>query len=157
MSDEKKKMEKEKLKERVRMYREKKSGGKKKETLTSALWAPGLLYGETELYKRNNEVEKNRIRKKRLYQTNEEKIAENLEAKIRMRKMRKNYTIEEKLTRNSEAKMRMRKLSEKLTDEEKQTKRDKNRERMKKSRMEKYHDKNYFDKESSSVQILSRK
>ena len=67
MSDEKKKLEKEKLKERVRMYREKKSGGKKKETLTSALWAPGLLYGETELYKRNNEREKNRIREKRLY------------------------------------------------------------------------------------------
>ena len=44
----------------------------------------------------------------------------------------------------------MRKLSEKLTDEEKQTKRDKNRERMKKSRIEKYYDKNDFDKESSS-------
>ena len=150
MSDEKKKIEKEKLKERMRKHREKKVAGKKKETLTSALWAPGLLYGETELYKRNNEIEKNRIREKRLHQTNEEKNAENLEAKIRMRKLRKNYTIEEKAAMNSESKMRMRKLSEKLTDEEKQTKREKNRARMKKSRMEKYYDKNDFDKESSS-------
>ena len=67
MSDEKKKMEKEKLKERMRKLREKKSGGEKKETLTSALWAPGLLYGETELYKRNNEVAKKRIREIRLH------------------------------------------------------------------------------------------
>ena len=64
MSDEKKKIEKEKLKERMRKHRGKKSGGDKKATLTSTLWAPGLLYGETELYKRDSEIAKNKMRKK---------------------------------------------------------------------------------------------
>ena len=100
MSDKKKKIEKEKLKERMRKHRGKKSGGEKKETLTSTLWAPGLLYGETELYKRDSEIARNKMREKRLHQTSEEKIAKNLEAKIRMREMRNNYTIEEKAARN---------------------------------------------------------
>ena len=58
MSVEKKEIEKEKMKERMRKHRGKKSGGEKKETLTSALWATGLLYRETELYKRNSEIAK---------------------------------------------------------------------------------------------------
>ena len=52
-------IEKEKLKDRMRKLRESKAGIKKKETLTSVLWAPWLKYGESELYKRNKDMDKN--------------------------------------------------------------------------------------------------
>ena len=45
MSEEKRKIENEKLKERMKNLRERKGEpGKKREMLTSTLWGPGLLY-----------------------------------------------------------------------------------------------------------------
>ena len=83
MSDEKREIEKEKLKERMRKHRGKKSGGEKKETLTSALWAPGLLYGDTELYERNNEKAKIVMREKRLKQA----VAELCQTQVKLEVM----------------------------------------------------------------------
>ena len=45
MSDEEKNIEREKLKVRMRNLR-----GEKRVTLTSTMWAPGLVYGDSELY-----------------------------------------------------------------------------------------------------------
>ena len=65
MSDEEKNIEKGKLKERMRNLRERtKPQGEKRVTMTSTLWAPGQLYGESELYLRNNKMAKKRLQEK---------------------------------------------------------------------------------------------
>ena len=97
----------------MRKLRESKPGIEKKETLTSALWAPWLTYGESELYKRNKELDKNRIKEKRAKQNGKEIEAENLEARIRMRQKRENQTNEERTTEKLETKMRVREIRKK--------------------------------------------
>lgn len=86
--------------------------------MTSALWAPWLTYGESELYKRNKELDKNRIKEKRAKQNGKEIEAENLEARIRMRQKRENQTNEERTTEKLETKMRVREIRKKQTNEE---------------------------------------
>ena len=93
MSDEEKNKEKEKLNERMRNLRERtKPQGEKKVTMTSTLWAPGQLYGESELYLQNNKMAKKRLKGKREKFTSEERENENKEAKIRMRELRDKQT-----------------------------------------------------------------
>jgi len=132
MSDEKKEVEKQKLKERMNKLRQEMSQieinqerkaarermGKlrdekltvknRKETLTSALWEPGLLFGESQLYMRQKEMEKNRIKEKRKNMSDQEREAEKQGAKKRMRKRRLNQTREERQVQNERNKKRMR-------------------------------------------------
>lgn len=111
MSEEKRKIEKEKLKERMKKLRERKGEpGKKKETLTCTLWGPGLLYGETELYKRYQEMDKLRMREKRAKFNDEERKIDNQEAKLRMRERREQQTDAEREDQNQKNKERMRSL-----------------------------------------------
>ena len=111
MSEEKRKIENEKLKERMKMLRERKGEpGKKRETLTSALWGPGLLYGETELYRRYQEMDKLRMKEKRANFNDEVKKTENQEAKLRMRERREHQTDGEREDQNQKNKERMRRL-----------------------------------------------
>ena len=101
MSEEKRKIENEKLKEGVKMLRERKGEpGKKRETLTSTLWGPGLLYGETELYRRYQEMDKLRMKEKRANFNDEERKLENQEAKLRMRERREHQTDGEREDQN---------------------------------------------------------
>ena len=80
MSDEEKNIEKEKLKERMRNLRERtKPQGEKKVTMTSTLWAPGQLYGESDLYLRNNKMAQKRLKEKRENFTSEVKKNERIE------------------------------------------------------------------------------
>ena len=130
-------IEKEKLKDRMRKLRESKAGIKKKETLTSVLWAPWLKYGESELYKRNKDMDKNRIKEKRAKQNGEEIKTENLKARIRMRKKREKQTNEERITEKLETKMRVREIRNKQTNEEVIVDNEKSKMRMRKRR-EKY-------------------
>ena len=83
---------------RVRMGKlrdEKLTVKNRKETLTSALWEPGLLFCESQLYMRQKEMEKNRIKEKRKNMSDQEREAEKQGAKKRMRKRRLNMTREE--------------------------------------------------------------
>ena len=43
-------------------------------TLISTLWAPGLTYGESDLYIRNKEMDKQRIKEKRKKFTDEQRV-----------------------------------------------------------------------------------
>ena len=129
MSDEEKNIEREKLKVRMRNLR-----GEKRVTLTSTMWAPGLVYGESELYLRNNEMAKQRIKEKRKKFSSEEKKAENKEAMLRMREVRHKKTDEERKETNYKAKIRMKETREKYTDEKRQVMNDRNKERMRKTR-----------------------
>ena len=111
MTESEKNKEKKVDRERKKELRAKEGIQKEKtETLISTLWEPGLLFGETELYKRQKEMEKKRIKEKRATFTPEEKEAENKEAKIRMKKIRENQTDEERQSQNQKSKERMRKL-----------------------------------------------
>ena len=111
MSEEKRKIENEKLKERVKMLRERKGEpGKKRETLTSTLWGPGLLYRETELYRRYQEMDKLRMKEKRANFNDEERKLENQEAKLRMRERREHQTDGEREDQNQKNNERMRRL-----------------------------------------------
>ena len=111
--------EKDKVKKEKKEYMRKRRSEKgtkmdSKETLTSKLWGPGLLFGETELYKRQKEMERKRMKDKRA-----------------------KFTLEEMESENRGAKLRMRVLREKQTAEEKQAYRDKNKERMRNFRLSK--------------------
>lgn len=83
---------------------------KKKETLSSSLWSPGLKYGETELYTRDLEMQRKRMKRKRARFTAQETENENNEAKERMRLKRANQTEEERIAYNKRIKERMREL-----------------------------------------------
>ena len=158
-SAEKEVIEKEKLKERMKKKRKemtelereevknekrehmrkirktKASIGFRKETLISTLWKPGQLYGETELYKRTNEMERKRIKDKRAMFSKEEKEAENEEAKLRMQKLRGGQKGEEKQVQKEKDKERKRKFRENLTAEKRAAQNFKNKNRMEKCRM----------------------
>ena len=118
MSEEKKEREKQMLKNRMKKKRQEISESKKDretrekktETLTSTLWGPGLLFGETELYKRHKRMDRERIKEKRASFTSEEIEAENLGAKLRMRKIRENQTDEKRQAQRQKSKERMRNL-----------------------------------------------
>ena len=100
---------------------------KKKETLSTTLWSPGLKYGETELYTRDLEMQRKRMKRKRARFTAQETENENNEAKERMRKKRANQTEEERTAYNKRIKERMRelrfqrKIKENLDEEENKT------------------------------------
>ena len=83
---------------------------KKKETLSTTLWSPGLKYGETELYTRDLEMQRKRMKSKRAKFTAQETENENNEAKERMRKKRANQTEEKRTAYNKRIKERMREL-----------------------------------------------
>ena len=61
---------------------------KKKETLSTTLWSPGLKYGETELYTRDLEMQRKRMKRKRTSFIAQETENETNEVKERMRKKR---------------------------------------------------------------------
>ena len=119
LSNEKRNIEKEKLRERMRKLRQ-----NNRVTLTSTLWAPGLTYGESDLYIRNKEMDKQRIKEKRKKFTDEQRALENQDAKKRMRERRENETYEERQVRKEKNRERMRKvrsmekLMENITDED---------------------------------------
>ena len=136
MSEANKNIEKEKLKNRMRKLRESKTVlREKKKTLMSTLWKPDLKYFESELYLRNKEMDRIRIKERRARFNDEERRSENLKAKLRIREIREKNTMEETEAENKKAKMRMKIMRSNLTDQEKQSKADESRERMRKLRM----------------------
>ena len=154
MSDEERNIEKEKLKERMRNLRERtKPQGEKRVTMTSTLWAPGQLYGESKLYLRNNKMAKKRLQEKREKFTSEERENENEEAKIRMRELRDKQTDEARKEENQKAKIRMKKVREKYTDDKRKIMKDRNKERMRKKRMENilFEDSDEYSDDSSEI------
>ena len=62
LSTEKRNIEKGKLIERMRKLRQ-----SNRVTLTSTLWAPGVNYGESDLYIRNKEMDRIRMKEKKNY------------------------------------------------------------------------------------------
>ena len=136
MSEANKNIEKEKLKNRMRKFRESKTVlREKKKTLMSTLWKPDLKYFESELYLRNKEMDRIRIKERRARFNDEERRSENLKAKLRMREIREKHTMEETEAENKKAKMRMKIMRSNLTDQENQAKADESRERMIKLRI----------------------
>ena len=79
-------------------------------TLASTLWAPGVNYGESDLYIRNKEIDKLRIKEKREKFSHEQRAEENQKAKIRMRELREKETAAERQARKEKNRERMRKL-----------------------------------------------
>ena len=98
-----------KSKEGMKRLREKDPLGKK-ETLISKYWPEGVRFGDTPLYKREREMQKLYMRKRRENLTKEEKSIEKEERNDRMKKLRENKTLEERKIENEKAKLRMKTL-----------------------------------------------
>ena len=87
--------------------------GKKVKHLENPLWPPGVKYGDTELYPRELERARKRMRNIRANFIPLEKELENKERNERMRKKRAAQTVEERHAYNEKCKQKMRELRNK--------------------------------------------
>ena len=88
-------------------------GGKKVKRLGNPLWPQGVKFCDTELYPRELERSRNRMKIIRASFTSLEKEVENKEAKERMRKRRAAQTVEERQAYNEKCRQKMRELRNK--------------------------------------------